>query len=70
MRLVPAAAQLAVQGIQTCPRKTLAAIQERALAFRERIPHDPFMAPGDLSTEQEEHLRNLARKVRFSWGPE
>ncbi len=66
MRLVPAAARLAVRGVDEQYASGYAGIHERALAFVDAIPHDEVMAPGGLKAEQKKYLRDLARSARFA----
>jgi hypothetical protein len=71
VRLVPAAARLAVQGVTEDHAAAYAAIHERALAFFAEIPRPEFMAaPRTLEFDQEQYLRSLAQSLRFGQSTE
>lgn len=64
-RFVPAAAQLAVQGVTADHEANYDGIQQRALSFIKAIPRPEFLAPTGMSPGREAFLRQLVRDLSF-----
>lgn len=65
IRLVPAAAQLAVQGVTEDYRAASAAIHQRALQFMQLIPRPEELGPSEFTPIREAYLRSLVQALDF-----
>lgn len=64
-RFVPAAAQLAAEGVKEEFEKRYEDIQKRALAFVALIDRPKFLDPTGISPRRKDHLNGLIKKINF-----